>query len=187
MRGFLSERFISLMEQITDLQQHIESCREASISHATLRDFYSQRDRIKECLIASIAEAYIDPSEYRLYEQCCLLAAALHFHVVTRPLPIWSGVQVTLLQKLKDALIKTDSVSYWGDDIELLLWVLMQAVVLDDPLKLWFTELLRHVLRAFVPRLSLEQVKDILRRFLWNERISGPACERVYKEIQSSL
>jgi hypothetical protein len=102
-------------------------------------------------------------------------------------LPIWSGVQVTLLQKLKDALIKTDSVSYWGDDIELLLWVLMQAVVLDDPLKLWFTELLRHVLRAFVPRLSLEQVKDILRRFLWNERISGPACERVYKEIQSLL
>ena len=176
-----------MVDQITDLQRHIESCREASVPHATLRDFYSQRDRIKECLIASIAEAYISPSDFGAYEQCCLLAAALHFHVVTRPLPIWSGVQVTLLQKLKDALMKTDSVGCWGDDIDLLLWVLMQAAALDDPLKCWFTELLKHVLRTFVPRLSLEQVKDILRRFLWHERTSGPACEKVYKEIQSLL
>ncbi|KAE9371807.1 hypothetical protein N431DRAFT_426408 [Stipitochalara longipes BDJ] len=83
--------------------------------------------------------------------------------------------------------MKTDSVSCWGDDIELLLWVLMQAAAVDDPLKPWFTQLLKHVIQTFVPRPSLKRVKYILRRFLWKERTSGPACEKLYKEIGDSL
>jgi hypothetical protein len=172
------------MAQITHLQQHIQSCRGTSISHSRLRDFSVQCGRIREDLIGSIAETYANPSEMGAYERCCLLAAALQFQADTGPFPIWSGVQVTLLQKLKDGLMKTDYVSCWGNDIELLLWVLIQAAVLDDPLKSWFSELLKHVLRAFGPKLSVEQLKDVLKRFLWSERSSGPACEKLYKEIQ---
>jgi hypothetical protein len=176
-----------MMEQITYLEQLIESCRGTRISGSTIQDFYSQRESIEECFIKSISETHVNSSGGGAYEQCCLLAASLHFHVIIRPFPIWSSVQSILLTKLKDALMKTDSISCWGDDIELFLWVLMEAAAVEDSLKPWFTQLLTHTLRTFVPKPSLKRIKDILRKFLWNERTSSPACEKVYKDIQDNL
>ena len=99
---------------------------------------------------------------------------------------IQSDTQCILLGKLKQALLQTDLDDCWGGDIELLLWILVTPVAMEDVPKVWFIDLLRRVWKTFIPKPSLTRMKYILRRFLWNERTSSPDCEKVHKEILDS-
>jgi len=118
-RGVLSVEFISFMLQISELEQLIESCRGATVSRSTIQYFYHQRESIEDILIERIAMTSSSPGGE--YESCYYLAASINSTVILRPFPPTSGVQSTLLGKLKIALRKTDLESRWGDDIELLL------------------------------------------------------------------
>ncbi|KAN0098979.1 hypothetical protein V8E51_014642 [Hyaloscypha variabilis] len=184
-RGVLSVEFISLMSQISELEQLVESCRGATVSRSTIRYFYHQRESIEDILIERIAVTSSLPGGE--YESCCYLAASINSTVILRPFPPTSGVQSTLLGKLKIALRKTDLESRWGDDIELLLWVLVTAAHFPDPLHQWFIDVLKKVTGTLVPRPSLNGFKQILRRFQWNEKTSCPACERIYSEISGKM
>jgi hypothetical protein len=66
---------------------------------------------------------------------------------------------------LKLPLLKTDLEVYWGDDIELLLWVLVTAAAVEDVIKQWFVDLLKKVRKNFIPKPGLNWMKYISRRF----------------------
>jgi hypothetical protein len=87
---------------------------------------------------------------------------------------------------LKLVLLKTDLEVYWGDDIGLLLWVLVTAAAVEDVTKPWFVNLLKKVRKDFIPKPGLNRTKYILGRFLWSERTSGIDCEKVYKDMLDS-
>lgn len=72
---------------------------------------------------------------------------------------------------------------FTGDDIELLLWVLVAAAAVEDATKPWFVNLLKKVRKNFIPKPGINRMKYILRRFLWSERTSGIDCEKVYKDM----
>ena len=88
---------------------------------------------------------------------------------------------------MKAALLRTDLDNFWSQDIELLLWVLMTAIpsALADPSKPWMEAQLKRVLRAFGPTLDVEYVKNVMRRFLWHEKTSGPNVEWVYRTMMA--
>jgi hypothetical protein len=87
---------------------------------------------------------------------------------------------------LKLALLKTDLDVYWGNDIELLLWVLVTAAAVEAVIKPWFVNLLKKVRENFIPNPGQNRMKYILRRFLWSERASGIDREKVYKAMLDS-
>jgi hypothetical protein len=70
--------------------------------------------------------------------------------------------------------------------MELLLWIVMIAIpsTLDEMVKVWLMELLKRVMNTFIPTLDLAGVKSIMRRFVWPEKISGRACDDVWKEVE---
>jgi hypothetical protein len=96
-----------------------------------------------------------------------------------------TSVQSILLGKLKQSLHTTDLGTYWGDDIELLLWVLVTAAAVEDGARVWSAGLFMRFRKTFIPKPGLNRMKRILRRFLWNERTSGRDCDKIYKEIVS--
>ncbi|KAE9363350.1 hypothetical protein N431DRAFT_423933 [Stipitochalara longipes BDJ] len=180
-RCVLSDQFLYLIVHIRDLIQLMESCRGGIVSPAVTTHFDQQRGWIAYRLTELIAEK--SKSLTAAPEQCCCLAAFLYHHKHFRPFLFLSGLQGILLAKLKQALLKTDLEVYWGDDIELLLWVLVTAAAVEDITKTWFVNLLGKVWNNFIPKPGLNRIKSILRRFLWNERTSGPDCDKVFKEM----
>jgi hypothetical protein len=183
-RGVLSDQFMDLVEEIRGLVQLTESCRDVIVTPAITGHFDHQRAWISYRLLELIVETSEVPA--RVYEQCCCLPVFLYHHVHFRRHAIQSETQCILLGKLKQALLKTKLDACWGDDIELLLWILVAAAAVDDATKVWFGDLLKRVWRTFIPKPGLKRMKYILRRFLWNERTSSPDCEKVYKEILGS-
>jgi len=183
-RGVLSDQFMDLVEEVRDLVQLTESCRGVIVSHAITGHFDHQRAWIVYRFLELIVETSNVPA--RAYERCCCLAAFLYHHMHFRRHAIQSHTQCILLDKLKQALLKTDLDACWGDDIELLLWILVTAAAVEDFTKVWFMDLLKRVWTTFIPKPGLLRMKYILRRFLWNERTSNPDCEKVHKEMLSS-
>jgi hypothetical protein len=183
-RGVLSDQFMDLVEEVRGLVQLTESCRGIIISPAITSHFDHQRAWIGYRFLELIVETSNVPA--RAYERCCCLAAFLYHHMHFRRHAIQSDTQCILLGKLKQALLQTDLDDCWGGDIELLLWILVTPVAMEDVPKVWFIDLLRRVWKTFIPKPSLTRMKYILRRFLWNERTSSPDCEKVHKEILDS-
>jgi hypothetical protein len=183
-RGVLSDQFLDLVKHIRDLVQLMQSCRGEIVSPAITTHFDQQRGWIAYRLTELIAEK--SKVLTAAYEQCCCLAAFLYHYKHFRPFCFLSGLQVVLLAKLKEALLKTDLEVCWGDDIDLLLWVLVTAAAVEDVTKAWFVNLLKKIRRNFIPKPGLNRMKYILRRFLWNERTSAPDCDKVYNEILGS-
>jgi hypothetical protein len=162
----------------------MESCAGGVVTPTITTHFDQQRGWIAYRLTELIAEK--SKVLTAAYEQCCCLAAFLFHHKHFRPFCFLSGLQGILVTKLKLALLKTDLEVYWGDDIELLLWVLVTAAAVEDVTKPWFVNLLKKVRKNFIPKPGLNRMKYILRRFLWNERTSGIDCEKVYKDMLDS-
>jgi hypothetical protein len=161
-----------------------ESCRGQIVPPAMVGHFRQQRGWIAYCLIELIAEASRAPSG--AHEQCCCLAAYVYHQMHFKPYTFLTGVQSLSLGKLKQSLRTTDLGTCWGDDIELLLWVLVTAAAVEDGARVWFVDLFKRVRKTFIPKPGLNRMKHILRRFLWNERTSGRDCDKIYKEIVSS-
>lgn len=153
------------------------------ISPAINAHFVQQRGWIGNRLVQLIVEASDPPTSS--YQKCCCQAAFLYYYLHLRPDSFISAVQRTVLAQLKECLLRTDLDAYWDDDIELLLWVLVTAASVEDVTKGWYIRLFKRVRNAFHPKPDLNRMRYFLRRFLWNERLSNPDCERVYKEIMN--
>lgn len=184
-RSVLSTEFYSIVSDIDELTNLIESRRDSIVSPPMIGHFNHQRAYIEYFLATRIAIATSDSA--LACEECCLLAASLYHHSILRPFCIFSGVHSTILSKLKRALLTTDIMTCWGEDIKLLFWVLVTAASVEDELRGWFVAQVKRCLRAFVPRPEVESMKWILRKFLWCERVSGPAAERLYREVESEM
>jgi hypothetical protein len=180
-RGCLSPKFVALVKEIKELVQLKESCRGDIITPDIVGHFDQQRVWIADRLTHLIVQANNDPTGVGTYEECCCLASFLYHHSHFLPFCFITGVQSTMLARLKQALLLTDLDKCWGDDIELLLWVLVTAASVEDVTKVWFLDLLRQTHMTFNPRPGLNRMKYILTRFLWNQRTSSPACDKVYE------
>jgi hypothetical protein len=159
-RGVLSDKFMDLVEEFRGLEQFTESCRGGIVSPAIIDHFDQQRAWIASRFLELIAET--SHVVARAYEQCCCLATFLYHHIHFRPHPSLMDAQCILLGKLKQALQKTDLDSCWGDDIELLLWILVTAAGVEDVTKVWFADLLKRVWKTFIPKPGLKRIKYIL-------------------------
>lgn len=182
-RGVLSTKFVALVKEIEELVQLKESCRGDIVTPDIVGHFDQQRVWIADRLTHLIVQTHNDLTGAGAYEECCCLAAFLYHHVHFRPFVFVTGVQSAMLARLKQALLITDLDKCWGDDIELLLWVLVTAAAVEDVMKDWFLDLLRRTQNTFNPRPGLNRIKYILSRFLWNQRTSSPACDKVYEKM----
>ena len=113
----------------------MESCRGGVATPTIKTNFDQQRGWIAYRLTELIAER--SKVLTAAYEQCYCLAAILFHHKRFRPFCFLQGLQGILVTKLKLVLLKTDLEVYWGDDIELLLWVLVTAAAVEDVTKPW--------------------------------------------------
>jgi hypothetical protein len=172
-----------MMEEMRTLTQFMDTCKATHPPPYIKGSYYEKRAYVEHRLVVLLAETSVDPAT--AYEQCCYLAGFLYHNTSLRPVCVWSGVHQAILGRLKTALLRTDLATFWGQDIELLLWVLMSAIpsALADPEKPWFVKHLKRVMGAFYPTPDVEFVKNVMRRFLWHEMESGPNCEKVYREI----
>ncbi|KAE9373019.1 hypothetical protein N431DRAFT_314210, partial [Stipitochalara longipes BDJ] len=169
------------VKEIGDLVQVLESCRGTLVSPAIIDHYENQRAWTGSRLLSLIAETSNTPA--RAYEQCCCLAVLVYHHLHFKPYVFLTGAEGMLLGRLKQALEQTDLDAYWGEDIQLLLWVSVTATAVEDVTRDWFVDLLKRVRKTLIPKPGLKRMKSILTRFLWNERTSNPACDKLYKEI----
>ena len=177
----LSDQFWDLVKSINDLVQVLESSRGTLVSPSIIEHYDHQRAWIASRLLSLIAETANIPA--RAYEQCCYLATLVYHFVHFKPYTFMTSVEGMLLGKLKQALEETDVDAYWGDDIELLLWISFTAAGVEDAMRDWFVELLKRVRKALIPKPGLKRLKFILSKFLWNERTSSLACDKLYKKL----
>jgi len=180
-RGVLSPKFVALVREIEELVQLKESCRGDIVTPDIVEHFDQQRVWIADGLTYLIVQTHNNLTEAGAYEGCCCLAALLYHHV--HFLSFVRGVQSGILARLKRGLLITDLDKCWGDDIELLLWVLFTAAAAENVTEDWFLAALRRTQKTLNPRPDLDRMKYILRRFLWNERTSSPSCDKVYEKI----
>ena len=145
--------------------------------------FYNEREWIENRMVLLIAESSAESG--RIHEHCVYLASSLYHHTVPRPLCIWSGVHAPIAEKLKSALLKTDLGTFWQPHEELLLWILMMAapVCAEGQTKSWFVDLITSLLNSRFPNWNVVEIKDSLRKFLWHEKICGPACDRLLRRL----
>ena len=99
----LSNDYISMMLQLRTMTKFIESCRSKSITPSAMAPSHDERGWVEYHLVVRIADSANDAS--RAFEHCTYLAASIFYHAVIRPLCIWTGVQSTLLDKLRPALL----------------------------------------------------------------------------------
>jgi hypothetical protein len=179
----LNSDCLGMMEDIRTLTHFMDTCKATHPPPYVKGFYYEKRGYVEHRLVVLLAETSVDPAT--AYEQCCYLAGFLYHNTVLRPVCVWSGVHQAILEKLKTALLRTDLGTFWGQDIELLLWILTTAIpsALADPSKPWFVKQLKRVIGAYHSTPDVECVKNIMRRFLWHEKESGPNCEKVYREI----
>jgi hypothetical protein len=86
----------------------------------------------------------------------------MHF----KPYTVLTSVQSILLGKLEQSLHTTDFGTYWGDDIEFLLWVLVTAAAVEDGARVWFVGLLNLIIIC-VQRSTSETGCPVTSRGVW--------------------
>jgi hypothetical protein len=82
-------------------------------------------------------------------------------------------------------LLMTNLETFWQPYEELLLWILMTAApaCMEGLTKQWFFGVIKSLLNSRFSQWNVMEIKDSLRKFLWHERICGPACGGVLRRL----
>jgi hypothetical protein len=118
-------------------------------------------------------------------QEPCRLAALIYTNMVFRIVPPGVAIYTTLTSRLRTTLMQTDLMSCWGNLGETLLWVLFMggAVALRGRIRSWFVSVLTIVCSKLRIQ-SWHDVKEILVKYLWSDRIWEEHCKNLWIEVE---
>jgi hypothetical protein len=167
-RGIISATAIS----------HLRTVHALSLDSAVnLQDGYEERLKILDREL----EVLINPSlcdSGMAIEECCVLATRIYVNSVLRR---GETIPHHLSANLKVALGRTDMDSHWGENYKVLLWVLFTGYSVKSGVynRLWFSSYVREIAAQAEPEIERDNLKEILRGFLWCESLHDKVCEEL--------
>jgi hypothetical protein len=148
--------------------------------------FDDQRASI-ECRILAMPfeEDKKQGSEAENIQEPCRLAALIYTNMVFRELQPSAAIHTILTSRLRTALMQTDWMSCWGNLSETLRWVLFMggAVALRGRIRSWFVSVLTVVCSKLRIQ-SWHDIKEILVKYLWSDRIWEERCKNLWIEVE---
>jgi hypothetical protein len=172
-QGLLPPNFARSLEGFCHLARLRDDCLKNNLSECQVAAVNAKLENL-ETLFASLQ--FHDPLPGS-YEQCCSTAVAIYKNMIFRNLPVNSAEQVSLVERLREALEDSDMDYAWSQNLEMLIWILYAASALESghPVRSWFRRELRgsRCRLKVVQCLQWEDTKRTLNKFLW----AGTSCE----------
>jgi hypothetical protein len=118
-------------------------------------------------------------------QEPCRLAALIYTNMVFRTVQPSAAIHTALTSRLRTTLMQTDFMSCWGNLSEMLLWVLFMggAVALQGRIRSWFVSVLT-IACSHLKIQSWYDVKEILLKYLWSDRIWEERCKYLWIEVE---
>jgi hypothetical protein len=178
----ISQDLINILEDISYLTSFLALLRQSSTVSEQRRYFDALALIEQRISILPIEEATqhgainVEPIDVT-----CRLTALIHINIVCRELHPNSAVHTTLTNRLRISLMQTNAMACWSNLSEALLWVLFigSSVAMQEPTKSWLMSVLENACSHLQLR-SWYNVRDILSKFLWCDRIWEPRCRSVW-------
>jgi hypothetical protein len=120
-----------------------------------------------------------------LIEECLCHGLLAYRMMMLRSIPPDPFLCFDVGNRLKAALMRTELLVHWRGHFELLLWIAFMGAhtTTQGPLRDWYALLLRGI-NSHLGSKSWEQIKSILKKFLWIERCEILGCA-LWFEVES--
>jgi hypothetical protein len=174
---------------MSSLTAFIESFRSGSImTEEALLYFDDERSSIEFrilCLPGKDKKQHGD-TEANNIEESCRIAAIIYMKIVFCQVEPAAPIHISLSNRLRIALMQTKLQSCWDNLSELLLWVLFigATVAQRGPTRSWLLVVSKMVC-SYLQKLSWHDVKEILSKYLWSDRILEGRGRRLWLEVEA--
>jgi hypothetical protein len=183
----ISNDLADVLEDMSYLTAFVEVPRHGSTMTQDITYFDDQRASIEDRILTMAGEEDKPQgiSNAENVQESCRLVALIYTNMVFRELQPSAATHTTLTSRLRTTLMQKNLTSSWGNLSEALLWVLFMggAVALRESIRSWFVSVLTMVCTQLKIR-SWHDIKDILLKYLWCDRIWEARCKNLWFEVQ---
>jgi hypothetical protein len=183
----ISHDLANVLEDMSYLTTFVEVHHHESTMPEDIIYFDDQRASIEDRILkmAGEEEKAEGISNAENIQEPCRLVALIYTNMVFRELLPSAATHTILTSRLRTALVERHLVSCGGNLSETLLWALFigGAVALGELVKPWFVSVLGMVCTQLKIQ-SWHDIKYILVKYLWCDRIWEERCRNLWSEVQ---
>jgi hypothetical protein len=183
----VSDDLVDILQDMSYLTAFLESFHSGSIvREESLLYFDDERSSIEFrilCLPGKKKKRHGD-TEADNIEESCRIAAMIYIKTVFFQVEPTAPIHISLVDRLRIALMQTNLQLCWNNLSELLLWVLFigATVAQRGPTRLWLLAMSKTVC-SYLQKSSWHGVKEILSNYLWSDRILEDRCRHLWLEV----
>lgn len=183
----VSDDLVDILQDMSYLTAFLESFHSGSIvREESLLYFDDERSSIEFrilCLPSKKKKRHRD-TEADNIEESCRMAAMIYIKTVFFRVEPTAPIHISLVDRLRIALMQTNLQFCWDNLSELLLWVLFigATVAQRGSTRSWFLAMSKTVC-SYLQKSSWHGVKEILSKYLWSDRILEDRCRHLWLEV----